>query len=54
MALQYYQIEHKFARKYDIKPNSGFRRCLKKQRNRKIRKTDKTDIPNIKYGGWEY
>jgi hypothetical protein len=54
MALRNYQIEHKFTQKYHLKPKAGFRKWLRNQRNRKIRKTDKTEVPNIKYGGWEY
>jgi len=54
MGLKNYQIEHKFSQKHSLKPKAGFRKWLRNQRNRKIRKIDKTDVPNIKYGGWEY
>lgn len=30
------------------------RRWVKNQRNRKIRRVNKEEIPNIKYAGWEY
>jgi hypothetical protein len=30
------------------------RKWAKNQRNRKIRRVKKTEIPNIKYRGWEY
>ena len=30
------------------------RKWEKNQRNRKIRRVKKTEIPNIKYNGWEY
>lgn len=30
------------------------RKWAKNQRNRKIRRTKKTEIPNVKYKGWEY
>jgi len=54
MSLRNQQIEHWFNRKYDVKPKAGFRKWLKKQRNRKIRQSPKTEIPDIKYEGWEY
>jgi hypothetical protein len=30
------------------------RKWFKNQRNRKIRRIKQTEIPNIKYKGWEY
>jgi hypothetical protein len=54
MSLRNQQIEHWFTKEFKIKPKAGFRKWLKKQRNRKIRQTSNTKIPNIKYDGWEY
>jgi hypothetical protein len=54
MSLRYPQIEHHFSQKFGLKPKAGFRKWLKNQRNRKIRRTAHTETPNIKYGGWEY
>jgi hypothetical protein len=54
MSLRNQQIEHRFNRKYALRPKAGFRKWLKKQRNRKIRQIPKIEISNIKYNGWEY
>lgn len=54
MSLRNCQIEHWFNQKYPVKPKAGFRKWLKKQRNRKIRQTPKTEIPTVMYNGWEY
>ncbi len=48
------QIEHKFSQKFGLKPKAGFRKWLKNQRNRMIRRVAQSEKPNIKYGGWEY
>jgi len=49
MALLMEQIEHLEGRK------SHSRRWMKNQRNRKIRRTKKTEVPETKkYCGWEY
>jgi hypothetical protein len=49
MGLTYEQIEHAFGG-----DKSGRRKWLKNQRNRKIRRVKQTDVPNIKYKGWEW
>lgn len=43
----------KIERQFDGKKHRS-RKWLKNQRNRKIRRTKKTEIPNIKHVGWEY
>ena len=54
------QIEHLerwFLREYPEwkKKNASYsRKWLKKVRNKLIRKINKTEIPNIKYKGYEY
>jgi hypothetical protein len=48
MSLKTEQIEHLEGRK------SHSRKEYKRQRNRKIRRVRKDEIPNIKYNGWEY
>ena len=35
-------------------PKAGNHKWRKNQRNRKIRRVNKEEIPNIKYCGWEY
>jgi len=47
MALKLEQIEH-----WGNKQHSH--REYKRQRNRKIRRVKQTEVPNIKYFGWEY
>lgn len=47
MALKLEQIEHRDGRSHS-------RKKYKNQRNRKIRRVKKDEIPNIKYFGWEY
>lgn len=37
-----------------FKTKRGYRKWLKNQRNRKIRRVPKSKIPNIKYRGYEY
>jgi hypothetical protein len=54
MSLRLWQIEHEFTQTFGINGKAGFRKWLKNQRNRKIRQIKQTEIPNIKYGGWEY
>lgn len=51
MSLCLEQIEH-LERFLGRKSKS--RKWLKNQRNRKIRRVEKTTIPNIKYKFWEY
>lgn len=51
MALKIEQIEH-LERFLGRKSHS--RKQFKKQRNRKIRRIKNTEIPNIKFKGWEY
>jgi hypothetical protein len=54
MAFQSYQIDHKLGQKFmPAKPKAGFRKWLKNQRNRKIRRVSEHETPNIKYAGWE-
>jgi hypothetical protein len=36
------------------KPKAGGRKWLRNQRNRKIRRVPQTEVPYIKYKGWEY
>jgi hypothetical protein len=54
MGLRNYQIETNFTQKNGLKPKTGFRKWLRNQRNRKIRRVKETEKPNIKYSGWEY
>jgi len=54
MSFDTSQIEHKFSQKLGLKPKAGFRKWLKNQRNRKIRRGAQSEKPNIKYGGREY
>jgi hypothetical protein len=49
MSLSLEQIEHHLHGK-----RNKSRKWLKKQRNKKIRLTNKLEIPFIKYKGWEY
>ena len=49
MGLKLEQIERHLDR-----GKSRSRKEYKKQRNRKIRKSDPLKVPNIKYRGWEY
>jgi len=52
MGLLMEQIEH-LERQLGGKSHS--RRWMKNQRNRKIRRTKKTEVPETKkYNGWEY
>jgi len=51
MSLLIEQIEH-FERYLGRKSHS--RKWMKNQRNRKIRRFNKSEVPNIKYKGWEY
>jgi hypothetical protein len=51
MSLSLEKIEH-LERWLGKKSHS--RKWLKNQRNRKIRRVNQTEIPNIKYKGWEY
>jgi len=51
MSLCLEQIEH-LERWLGRKPHS--RKWMKNQRNRKIRRVPKDQVPNIKYHGWEY
>jgi len=48
------QIDKKFTKQFNIKPMTGFRKWLKHECNRKIRRVKKTETPHIKYLGWEY
>ena len=48
MSLKIEQIEHLGGRK------SHSRKEYKRQRNRKIRRVKKDEVPHIKYNGWEY
>ena len=48
------QIEHKFSQKNGLKPKAGFRKWLKSQRNRKMRRVEQSEKPSVKYDGWEY
>jgi hypothetical protein len=48
------QIDKKFVKTFNLKPKSGFRKWLKHEHNRKIRRIKQTEIPHIKYSGWEY
>lgn len=52
MSLCLEKIEH-MERKYPG-AKSHSRRWLKNQRNRKIRRVPKTQVPHIKNKGWEY
>ncbi len=47
MSLKIEQIEHWAGKNHSHKK-------WKAQRNRKIRRVKKTEVPNIKYHGWEY
>jgi hypothetical protein len=49
MSLRLEQIEHAFKGE-----SSGARKWMKNQRNRKIRRSNKLEKPNIKYNGWEF
>ena len=52
MALTVEQIEHL---EHRLGGKSHSRKWMKNQRNRKIRRTIKTKVPNTKkYCGWEY
>ena len=51
MSLNLEKIEH-LERWLGGKSHS--RKWMKNQRNRKIRRVPKDEIPNIKYSGWEY
>jgi hypothetical protein len=48
------QIDKKFTKTFNIKPKAVFRKWLKKERNRKIRRFKKIEVLHIKYLGWEY
>lgn len=54
MATPKFQIDHKFAQQYGLKPKAGYRKWLRTQRNRKIRRVAQDEKPNIGYAGWEY
>jgi hypothetical protein len=54
MSYNNIQIDKKFVKQFNIKPKAGFRKWLKHERNRKIRRVRQTEIPHIKYAGWEY
>lgn len=54
MAYQIIQIDKKFSKTFNIKPKAGYRKMLKQERNRKIWRFKKTEVPHIKYLGWEY
>ena len=49
MSLHLYQI----SRYRCFKVKRGYRKWLKNQRNRKIRRVPKNEIPNIKYKFWD-
>jgi hypothetical protein len=51
MSLSLEKIEH-LERLLGRKSHS--RKWMKNQRNRKIRRVPKTEVPYIKYNGWEY
>jgi len=48
MGLKFEQIEAWF------KANAGTRKWMKNQRNRKIRRVPKDEVPHIKYKEYEY
>ena len=59
MSLKLEQIEHfeylwKQTSDKPWKVKSHSRKKYKNQRNRKIRRVNKEEVPNIKYKGWEY
>lgn len=49
MSLTLEQIENHMG-----KARAGTRKRMKNQRNRKIRRSNPLEKPNIKYHGWEY
>ena len=51
MSLCYRQID---GRRPGSSKDSKRRKWYKNQRDRKIRRVDCEEIPNIKYAGWEY
>jgi len=53
MSLRAWQIEIHLDRIFG-KPKAGVRKWIRNQRNRKIRRVPKDQVPNIKYEGWEY
>lgn len=52
MSLSLEQIEH--LERWLGAKKSKSRKWLKNQRNRKIRRADKTEVPHVKYKGWEW
>lgn len=54
MALSAEQIETHMRRRSPGGESKSSGKEYKKQRNRKIRRSDKLEKPNIKYEGWEY
>ena len=54
MSLDIIQIENLKHFKKFPKPKAGYRKWLKKMRNRHIRRTDILKEPFTRYKGWEY
>ena len=49
MSLRLEQIENHLG-----KVKAGTRKWMKNQKARKVRRVKQTEVPNIKYSGWEY